>query len=122
MADAISGHWSRSRERGSALGLRFTVACYRYLGHWLTLPLIHFLREGDPAARAAIREILAAGRGGDEVAQVRTALESTGSLDFARDRARSYVADALGRLDVLPETSARGALRALADYVLERRR
>jgi len=88
----------------------------------LTLPLIHFLANGDPAETEWVRETLRAGRGGDEAGRIRDLVEAAGSVEFARERARSYVRHALGRLDGLPETPARETLRALARYVLERQR
>ena len=34
-------HWSRAAERGSMLGLRITVACYRWFGKPISLVLVH---------------------------------------------------------------------------------
>ena len=60
--------WSRAAERGSMLGLRITVACYRLLGRPLSLVLVHgivgyfFLtgRAQRRASRAYLRRVAAA--------------------------------------------------------------
>ena len=54
-----SSAWSRAAERGSLLGLRITVACYRLFGRPLSLALVHgiityFFLTGK-AARTATR-------------------------------------------------------------------
>ena len=38
---AERGAWPEIRERGSMLGLRITLACYRTFGRALSLPLVH---------------------------------------------------------------------------------
>jgi predicted LPLAT superfamily acyltransferase len=60
--------WSRAAERGSMLGLRITVACYRLFGRSLSLVLVHgivayfFLtgRAQRRASRAYLRRVAAA--------------------------------------------------------------
>ena len=52
-------HWARLAERGSGLGIRVTVACYRLLGEQavrlLLYPIVgYFLVTGSPARRASI--------------------------------------------------------------------
>ncbi len=88
----------------------------------MTLPLIHFLREGDRAEAARVRAALEAGRGGAEAAAIRAAVTAAGSVEFARKTAERFVADGVRRLDALPESRAKSTLRRIADYVLERRR
>ncbi len=54
--------WSRIAERGSLLGLRITVACYRVFGRPASLLLVHaiviYFFLTDPAARRASRAYL----------------------------------------------------------------
>ena len=88
----------------------------------MTLPLIHFLREGPRAAVARVRESLLAKRGGAECRMIREAVTSAGSVEFARERAERYVKDAVRALDAVPESPARSTLRHVAGYVLERRK
>ena len=88
----------------------------------MTLPLIHFLRSGDRAVVAKVRDALASGRGGEQAAMIRDAVVSAGCVEFARRRAEEMVADACARLDPIPASPARDTLRRIGDYVLERKR
>ncbi|MCL1075758.1 glycosyltransferase family 2 protein [Shewanella dokdonensis] len=55
-------HWSSIRERGSLLGLKILVACYRLGGHWLArlvmYPVIGYFFATGRSARAASRQFL----------------------------------------------------------------
>ena len=58
-------HWSRAAERGSMLGLRITVACYRWFGRPLSLVLVHaivayFFLTGRAQRRASRAYLLMA--------------------------------------------------------------
>ena len=88
----------------------------------MTLPLIHFLREGPAAEVARVRSALTARRGGAEAAMIRKAVIAAGSVEFARERAERFVQDAVASLAALPESAAKATLRRLAGYVLDRRR
>lgn len=86
----------------------------------LTLPTIHFLRHADSAAAEALR---AAIRGERPCApeSIRQWLAETGSIDYAVTAARNHISDALQCLDGLPESEARTALAAMAEFVVSRR-
>jgi octaprenyl-diphosphate synthase len=88
----------------------------------MTLPLIHFLREGPRDAVRRVRETLKARRGGAEAAAIRSAVVAAGSVEFARQRAQRFVDEAIARLDALPDGPAKSTLLRLAGYVLDRRR
>ena len=49
-----------------------------------------------------------------------TELEAVGSIEYANEVARDYVARGKDRLDVLPENDARDLLMDIADYLIER--
>jgi len=88
----------------------------------MTLPLIHFLQSGPHPSVARVRDALVARRGGAEARMIRDAVIAAGSVDFARNRAERFVADAVKCLDAVPESPARTTLSRVAGYVLERRR
>jgi octaprenyl-diphosphate synthase len=88
----------------------------------MTLPLIHFLREGPTEAVARVRKTLVARRGGAEAGMIRKAVAEAGSVEFARTRAERFVADGVASLAVLPASPAKDTLRRIAGYVLARRR
>lgn len=88
----------------------------------MTLPLIHFLRNGDAAEVGRVRAALAAGRGAQEAQSIRDAVVEAGSIDAARRRAEEFVAEACRHLETFDPSPARDTLRGIADYVLERKR
>ncbi|GJM19635.1 MAG: polyprenyl synthetase [Phycisphaeraceae bacterium] len=87
----------------------------------LTLPLIHHLRTANADQRArSLAWLDGASHGGDGEADLRAAIQGTGSIDYARETAVRLVTRAKGELDVLPNTPARGLLGRLADAVTDR--
>jgi len=81
-----------------------------------TLPVIHHLGAFPVAERAARTTALMEAPPGD----VQRALESTGSLQYARAVARKLVDDTRALLLELPASDARAALAAMAEAVVER--
>lgn len=93
----------------------------------LTLPLIHHLRIAGEAQRrstlAILAEVYAAGPtkvDAGRAAELRSACETTGSVEFARRFAHQLARDAGAELERLPESSARIALRELALAAISR--
>ena len=94
----------------------------------LTLPLIHHLRTASGGQRthtlAILAEVYAAGPtkvDAGAAAALRDACDATGSTDFARQWAQNLVRDASAELDRVPKSSARDALRELAQAAISRR-
>jgi octaprenyl-diphosphate synthase len=83
-----------------------------------TLPLIHALRHGSEAQRAAIREAIKTG-GRAQLGPVVDAIESTGGLDYAAQLARGEADAALRALGRLPDSSYKNGLAALARFAVE---
>lgn len=89
----------------------------------LTLPLIHTLHNGDPAARETLLEILAREQiGRDEIGTIREAVGRAGGLRYAAEQARQLTAEARALLRELPAGESRAALEALAQYIISRTR
>jgi octaprenyl-diphosphate synthase len=88
----------------------------------LTLPLI-LLRNADPDAADQL-EIVMIDRSYDGVSRKKlfNALERTGSLEAARQRAYQYAEAARKNLEVLPDSEYRDALGYLPAFVIERNR
>ncbi|WP_024870373.1 polyprenyl synthetase family protein [Pseudoxanthomonas suwonensis] len=84
-----------------------------------TLPLIHAMDRSAPDVRERLRAIV---QDGDSTAmpEVLAAIHASGSLEYSRQRAMDYAADAEAALHGLPETPALAALRGLARYAVER--
>jgi octaprenyl-diphosphate synthase len=85
----------------------------------LTLPLIHLLRNGSAAQTARARSILTAA-GNHKRESLLPLLHESGSLDYARRKAESYVSSALEQLECLPDSPARAILEAVADRAVHR--
>jgi octaprenyl-diphosphate synthase len=87
----------------------------------LTLPLIHHLSRLDSARRAATIERLKSGASTPaERAALARDLEATGSIRFAREKAKDLVSQAKSLLSPLDDSRARAALLSLADAVITR--
>ena len=85
-----------------------------------TLPLIHALREGDPATVKLIRAAIEGG-GREQLGAILRAIESSGGLEYTARLAQAEADQALAALAALPETPFRSGLAALARFAIERR-
>lgn len=88
-----------------------------------TLPVLYARASADAdAASARLREILAAGAVTDEaqVAEALALLRESAALKRARETVRWYAERARSQLASLPSGSARSALRAMCDVVVDR--
>jgi octaprenyl-diphosphate synthase len=83
-----------------------------------TLPLIHALRKGSEAQRAAIRRAIEQG-GRGQLEPVIEAIESTGGIEYAAHRARAAADAALAALEVLPDSPYKKGLGSLARFAVE---
>ncbi len=111
LVDDVLDYRSNPAERGKNLGDDLAEGKP-------TLPLIHALRHGDEAQRAAIRQAIREG-GRGQLAPVIEAIESTGGLAYAARLARTEADAALGALAPLPDSSYKRGLAALAQFAVE---
>jgi geranylgeranyl diphosphate synthase type I len=56
----------------------------------------------------------------DEVEDAVTTLNEAGSIEYAREKARSLVDESKAELQVLPDNEARSLLEAIAEYLISR--
>jgi octaprenyl-diphosphate synthase len=85
----------------------------------MTLPMIHFMQTAPCEHRTLLRSLLH-GSEPDKAEKIRNLILPSGSVRFARDRARALVDKARAQLAVLPESDARRALDAMAEFVVAR--
>ncbi len=85
----------------------------------LTLPLIHYLREQDAAARAEMLALLG-GQAEDRDRRIAERLADSDSLAYATDTAAAYVQRGLAGLADLPASDGLASLRAMAAFVIDR--
>ena len=88
----------------------------------VSLPLI-FLLQREPEMRSVIQTVISEARY-DTVsrAQLLTALERTGALQLALERAIEYAAAALSALEGLPDSPYAQVLSSMPTYIVERDR
>ena len=108
IADDLLDLWGEEGATGKTLGTDLEK-------HKLTLPVIHLLAH---APDESVRERVS-GDHPDRRA-MRDLLESSGSLDYAWEKARRAADAADECLDVLPESASKDVLRRLAQYVVRR--
>jgi len=100
----------------------------KHIGHDLeegkiTLPLIHTLRCCSPAERKAISEVVMSDTLMAEDFQAVIALvRAYGGIEYAVEKARTYVERGKARLELFQDSPEKRALIALADYVVTRHR
>jgi octaprenyl-diphosphate synthase len=85
----------------------------------LTLPLIRLLSESDAAQRAELIALMTCGTSAAR-GQIAQLLERSDALDYARDKAKSFVALAETEAHHLPSGSARDVLLELSELVVSR--
>lgn len=85
----------------------------------VTLPVLYALTHSPQRRRIA--EVIQGREVGDrEVAEVRTLIERCGGFHYAYRMAERYTTHARRCLDLVPDTPAREALEAMAEYLMQR--
>lgn len=84
-----------------------------------TLPLIYAIQCSPPEQAASMRHALKNG-GLDSLQNIVTAIQDCGALELSHAKALGYAKSAKNALQVLPDSKARDALLALADYAINR--
>jgi octaprenyl-diphosphate synthase len=91
--------------------------------HKVTLPLLAALPQmGEQERREVTRLLQTPEPSDDQIAGAIAAVEASGGLEYARERAQHLAEQADGELDALAPSAARDGLRASITYVLDRRR
>lgn len=85
-----------------------------------TLPLLYAMWHGDKHQRQLIREAIEDGGQRDKLPAVLQAMEQTGAIEYARQRALDETAKASAALESLPANDFTKALQALAHIAVER--
>jgi octaprenyl-diphosphate synthase len=111
LVDDVLDYRSNPAERGKNLGDDLAEGKP-------TLPLIHALKHGTEVQRSAIRRAIEQG-GLEQLDLIVAAIEATGGLEYAARLARAESDRALTALEVLPDSSYKRGLGALARFAVE---
>lgn len=88
-----------------------------------TLPLLHLLDHCSEPDRNMIKDRMETRTlSPEDLERILGLMQETGSLAYAMERARTYIAAAQQELDVFEDSSARRALAVAADYMITRDR
>ena len=112
IADDVLDIWGEERVTGKSLGTDLEK-------QKLTLPVIRLLEVATPATAIHVRRMLNEARA-ECRQQLIPLLEDAGALDYAWQRARWHVNEAVSALQCLPESDVTAVLRLLADFTLRR--
>ncbi len=89
----------------------------------ITLPLIHTLRTCSLSEKKLVSDIIASDtQKVEDLHEIISLVHAYGGIEFAVDRARSYVERGKSRLGMFPDSKEKLALMELADYVVTRHR
>jgi octaprenyl-diphosphate synthase len=140
LADASEEKQSALFRFGQYLGIAFQVAddtldynadgerLGKTLGQDLrqgkaTLPLLHLLDHCSEQDRSMIKDRMETRTlSPEDLERILGLMQSAGSLAYAMERAKTYVAAAQHELDAFEDSSARRALAVAADYMITRDR
>ncbi|RUL83298.1 polyprenyl synthetase family protein [Tautonia sociabilis] len=112
IADDLLDLWGEEVATGKTLGTDLQK-------QKLTLPVIFLLRSADRTEADAARRLVAS-PSAESRRKLRPMLESSGALEYAWDRARSFVESARLELAALPASPTRETLAGLAQLVVRR--
>jgi octaprenyl-diphosphate synthase len=140
LADAPDGQQDALFRYGQYLGIAFQVADdtldYTANGESLgktigqdlrqgkaTLPLLHLLRHCSEDDSQMIKDRMETRTlSATDLERILSLMTQSGSITYAMDRARTYVAAAKQELDLFEDSPARRALTVAADYMITRDR
>lgn len=85
----------------------------------MTLPMIHFMAHAPRQHRELLRSLLS-GAEPDKAEKIHNLILPSDSVDYARNKARELISQAIACLTPLPDTPAKAALTQAARFVVDR--
>ena len=87
----------------------------------MTMPLIHSYKEANDAEKLLLKEVFGSGElAGEKFNEVLAIINRYGGIDYTNSKARGYIDDAKGHIDIFEPVMEKMALIALADFVMDR--
>ncbi|MEW6586486.1 MAG: polyprenyl synthetase family protein [Nitrospirota bacterium] len=115
MADDILDYMADEGELGKRLGKDLKEGK-------ITLPVIYLLKSASEKDGEAVRAIIRGSFRKNGLRRILTLFRKHNSIELSLQRARDFIAGAKNELSVFPESRAKEALFAIADYTLQRRK
>jgi len=85
-----------------------------------TLPLIYCMRVGNEAQRKLVRQAIEHG-GREYIDEIKSAIESTGAIEYTARAARAESDQAIQCLSPLPDSTFKNAMLALVEFAINRK-
>lgn len=115
MTDDILDYVATEDESGKAIGADFREGK-------ITLPLIYALEKCLPEDKNLIVEsINAKDPDRKNLAEIVALIKKYGGIDYALNKAKKYIEEGKGFLELFEDSTAKATLLTLSDYVIERR-
>lgn len=87
----------------------------------ITLPLIHALRKCSPEERKRIKKIVRdSEKDGHAIGEITALITKYKGVDYALEKARTYIDEAKTYLEFFDDSQARRALMTISDYIINR--
>lgn len=86
----------------------------------ITLPLIHTLRECDPASKKSIHRLLENDFNRKDFQKILLMIKGNGGMEYARKKAKAFGQKALGCLSGIEDSRYKKALSNLVRFVIQR--
>ncbi len=116
LIDDVLDYTADASELGKAIGTDLAEGK-------LTLPIVIAVKKADSSDSERLLSIMGHGHpSSEDMKWVKNLLNETGAIDYTRDKAGALVKAACDSLDIFEKTSTRELLKALALFVLERRK
>lgn len=114
LTDDTLDYMAAEEEFGKAIGMDLREGK-------ITLPLIHALRKSSPDEKKRTRDVIRGGASdGHAVGEIVSLIKKYKGIDYALQKARTYIEEAKAYLNPFEESSAKQALIAISDYIIDR--
>lgn len=113
MADDILDYMADESELGKRLGKDLKEGK-------ITLPVINLMKSATDKERESIKKIVKNGHRGTGLKRILKLFHKYRSIDISLQKARDLIDNAKAELSVFPDSTAKEALFAVADYTLQR--
>lgn len=114
LTDDTLDYMAAEEEFGKAIGMDIKEGK-------ITLPLIHALRKCSPEERKRIKKIVReSAKDGHAIGEITALIARHRGVDYALEKARTYIEEAKTYLEPFEDSQAKRALLTISDYIINR--